>query len=68
MTTENTYTQEQMDIELLKNTNGAMLTTLSRLEYAIDSNFKWTLSLMLGLYAIVMSGLISAACKAMGVL
>lgn len=75
MLSENMYTQEQLDIELLKNTNNSIVISLTRLENAIqhnsnatDTNFKWTLGLMLGIYAIVISGLLSAIGKVYGVI
>lgn len=60
------YTQEQMDIALLKNTNEGILETLRRLEHKIESNFHWTLGLMIGIYAISISGLLSVIGKAYG--
>lgn len=58
------YTQEQMDIALLKNTNEGILSTLQRLEQKIESNFHWTLGLILGLFTIGLDAIISALGKA----
>lgn len=58
------YTQEQLDIAILKNTNEGVLATLMRLESKIESNFHWTLGLIFGLYAIGLGALISAIAKA----
>lgn len=70
---EKFYTQEQLDIALLKNTNEGILETLKRfdirfdeLEQKIESNFHWTLGLMVGIYAISISGLLSVIGKAYG--
>jgi hypothetical protein len=48
------YTQEQLDIELLKQQSGTTTQTLNRIETElnamdkkIDSNFKWLLSLLI---------------------
>ena len=54
------YTQEQLDIALLKNTNEGILKTISEMKSDIKSNFHWTMGLILGLYAIGLTGLISA--------
>lgn len=66
------YTQEQLDIAILKNTNEGILRvlilvrTLSRIESEIKSHFHWTMGLIFGLYTIGIGGLISAVCKAYG--
>lgn len=60
------YTQEQLDIALLKNTNEGVLRTLQRLEQKIESNFHWTLGLILGLFTIGIGGMLSAVGKAYG--
>lgn len=59
-----TYTQEELEIALLKNTNEGILRTLSRIESEIKSHFHWTMGLILGLYTIGIGGLISALGKA----
>jgi len=61
------YTQEQLDIAILKNTNEGILRTLSRIESEIKSHFHWTMGLIFGLYTIGIGGLISAVGKAYGV-
>lgn len=61
------YTQEQLDIALLKNTNEGILRTLSRIETEIKSHFHWTMGLILGLYTIGIGALVSALGKAYGV-
>ncbi len=60
------YTQEQLDIAILKNNDEGMLRTLSRIESEIRSHFHWTMGLILGLYTIGIGGLISALGKAYG--
>ncbi len=60
------YTQEQMDIAILQNTNEGILRTLSRIESEIKSHFHWTMGLIFGLYTFGAGGLISALGKAYG--
>ncbi len=60
------YTQEQLDIALLKNTNEGVLRTLSEIKNEIKSNFHWTMGLILGMYALGITGLVSALGKAYG--
>jgi hypothetical protein len=66
MNTAATYTQEQLDIAILKNTNEGILRTLSEIKSEIKSNFHWTMGLILGLYTIGIGALISALGKAYG--
>lgn len=66
MASETMYTQQQLDIAILQNTNTGILATLHRLEAKIESNFHWTLGLILGLYTIGTGYLISALGKAYG--
>lgn len=61
------YTQEQLDIAILQNTNEGILRTLSRIETEIKSHFHWTMGLILGLYTIGIGALVSALGKAYGV-
>lgn len=61
------YTQEQLDIAILKNTNEGILRTLSEIKSEIKSHFHWTMGLILGLYTIGIGALISALGKAYGV-
>ena len=63
---ENIYTQEQLDIAILKNTNEGVLGTLHRLETKIESNFHWTLSLIIGIYFFGITGLIGAIAHVYG--
>jgi len=60
------YTQEQLDIELLKNNQGHIFKILERLEQKVDSHFHWTVGLMFGLYTMGLSGLIGALGHAYG--
>jgi len=60
------YTQEQLDIALLRNTNEGILLCLQnidkridRLDDKIDSHFKWTMGTMLSLNAIVITSLLA---------
>jgi hypothetical protein len=68
---EVTYTQEQMDIAIIKNEQGMISKTLDRidsrldrLESKLDSNFHWTL--IFGMYAMGLTGLTAALCHAYG--
>ncbi len=61
------YTQEQLDIELLKNEQSTISKTLDRIDgrldkidQKVDSHFHWTLALIFGMYAMGLTGLISA--------
>jgi hypothetical protein len=60
------YTQEQMDIALIKNTNEGILRNISEMKSDIKSNFHWTMGLILGLYAMGLTGLIGALGHAYG--
>jgi hypothetical protein len=67
------YTQEQMDIALLKNSNEGILRTLIEIKDEIrdirgdiKSQFHWTLGLIFGSYALVIPGLVGAISKATG--
>lgn len=68
MKQEKTYTQEQLDVELLKNNQNHLFKILERLEQKVDSHFHWMLGAIFGLYGISVTGLIAALCKAYGVL
>ncbi len=61
------YTQEQFDIAILQSQHEAMQVTLDRIEKnmndgfgKMDSHFKWTLGMILGLYAVALSTLLGA--------
>ena len=67
MTDAQMYTQDQMDIAILKNEQGMISKTLDRidsrldrLESKVDSHFHWTLGLIFGMYAMGLTGLIGA--------
>lgn len=67
------YSQEQLDIELLKNTQSGFLRSLEKIESSIwmlnqkiDSHFHWTLALIFGTYAMGLTGLIGALGHAYG--
>ncbi len=60
------YTQDQLDIAILKNTNEGILRTLSEIKSEIKSHFHWTMGLIFGLYTIGIGVLISAVGKAYG--
>jgi hypothetical protein len=69
------YTQEQLNIKLLQAKNDDIGQTLHRIENRlnnidsslsskINSNFHWTLGLILSIYGLGFAGLISAVGKA----
>ncbi len=60
------YTQEQMDIVVLKTQTTGIMKTLERLEHKVDSHFHWLMGLMFGLYTMGISGLIGALGHAYG--
>lgn len=67
------YTQEQMDLALIKNDQGTIAKTLEkidfrldRLEQKVDSHFHWTMGLIFGVYALGLTGLIGALGHAYG--
>ncbi len=66
MSKEQMYTQDQLDIAILKNTNEGILRTLGRIESEIKGHFHWTMGLIIGLYTIGFGALISALGKANG--
>lgn len=61
------YTQEQLDIAILKNNQNNIAKTLEKieghfdkLEQKVDSHFHWMMGLMFGLYTMGLSGLVGA--------
>lgn len=47
------YTQEQLDIAVLKNTNDGVLRTLSDIKSEIKSQFHLVIGLILGIYGMI---------------
>ena len=71
MSSQAIYTQEQLDIALLKNNQSNISKTLDRIEsnfnsrldkidQKVDSHFHWMLGLIIGMYAMGVTGLIGA--------
>lgn len=71
MSQQHMYTQDQLDIALLKNNQSSFMKSLERIENSItsrldkldqkvDSHFHWTLGLIFGMYAMGLTGLIGA--------
>lgn len=58
-----TYTQEQLDIAVLKNTNDGVLRTLSDIKSEIKSQFPLVIGLILGIYGMITA---AAFAKIMG--
>ncbi len=58
------YTQEQMDVALLKQKNSTFEQALIRIEQKVDSHFHWMLGCIFGLYGIAITGLLAALGKA----
>ncbi len=63
---EQMYTQEQLDIALLKQKNSSFEKMLDRFEHKLDSHFHWMVGLMFGIYAIGVTGLVGALGHAYG--
>lgn len=62
-----TFTQEQMDIAVMQNSQSHVFKILERLdsrfdrlEQKVDSHFHWTLGLIFGMYAMGLTGLVGA--------
>ena len=64
---QKTYTQDQLDIALLKNNNEGILGQLKRIETDMKSQFHWTMSLIIGVYVMGVGALITAVGKAYNV-
>lgn len=60
-----TYTQEQLDIAVLKNTNDGVLRTLSDIKSEIKSQFHLVIGLILGIYGMITA---AAFAKIMGMI
>ena len=67
------YTQEQLDIAILKNNNEGILrvmtdfkSQLTEIKAEIETHFHWTLGLIFGLYTIGLGAMVSAVGKAYG--
>ena len=58
-----TYTQEQLDIAILKNSNEGILRTLSDIKSEMRGQFHLLIGLILGIYGIFAAG---ALAKVMG--
>jgi hypothetical protein len=57
------YTQDQVDIEILKNNQGQMFKVLERLEQKVDSHFHWTMGSISVLYISLIGTLVTALAK-----
>lgn len=63
MTIQHGYTQEQVDILLLKQRTDDIGGTLKEVKSSIQAHFNWTMGSIFGLYAIAMTGLIGTIIK-----
>ncbi len=61
-----TYSQEQLDIALLKNDQNHMFKILQRLEHKVDSHFYWTMGSISVLYVSLIGVLVTALAKSSG--
>jgi len=60
---EKKYTQDQLDIEILKNNQGHLFKILERLEQKVDSHFHWMMGSISVLYVSLISILVTALAK-----
>lgn len=60
---EKLYTQDQLRLALLEQSNTGILETLKRLETKIDSHFHWTMGSISVLYLSLIGTLVSALAK-----
>lgn len=56
------YTQEQLDIALLKNTNEGVLRTLSDIKSEMKSQFHLLIGLVLGIYGMICAAALAKVC------
>ena len=63
--TQKLYTQEQVDIEILKTHQGQMFKVLERLEQKVDSHFHWTMGSISVLYISLIGTLVTALAKSL---
>ena len=63
MTEAKIYTQQELDIALLKNNQGHIFKILERLECKIDSHFHWTMGSISVLYVSLIGILVTALGK-----
>lgn len=56
-----TYTQEQLDIAILKNNNEGILRTLSDIKAEMKSQFHLMIGLILGIYGVIGSAVLAKA-------
>lgn len=62
---EKLYTQDQLRLALLEQSNTGLSETLKRLESKIDSHFNWTMSTISALFLTVIGTLITALAKSL---
>ncbi len=60
---EKMYTEDQMRLALLEQSNTGILDTLRRLESKIDSHFHWTIGTISILYISLIGTLVTALAK-----
>lgn len=63
MSTEKLYTEDQLQIALLKQSNTGIIDSLKRLESKIDSHFHWTVGSISVLYVSLIGTLVTALAK-----
>jgi hypothetical protein len=62
---EKLYTQDQLRLALLDQSNTGILETLKRLESKIDSHFHWTMGSISVLYISLIGTLVTALAKSL---
>ena len=63
MNSDKMYTEDQLRLALLEQSNTGILETLKRLESKIDSHFHWTLGSISVLYVSLLGFLVTAIGK-----
>lgn len=64
--TNKMYTQEELRLALLEQSNTGILETLKRLESKIDSQFHWVMGSVSVLYISLIGTLVTALSKSLG--
>ena len=67
------FTQDQVDIAILKDRHEGIMSSMTdiknsiaKIEMKLESNYTWTMGLILGIYAIGMTSIITALGHAYG--
>lgn len=63
--TQKMYTQQDLEIELLKNSQNQLFKILERLEQKVDSHFHWVMGSVSVLYLSLIGTLVTALAKSL---